>query len=52
MTCKLCIIDSEWYVSDFVKEEKEHESIDEILKKTENLRVNGEYTKAIELLEI
>ena len=38
MTCKLCIIDSERYVSNFVKDE----SIEEIINKTEKLRVKGE----------
>ena len=43
MTCKLCIIDSERYVSDFVKEQKEDQSIgtkieEEIRKKEEEIR--------------
>ena len=42
MTCKLCIIDSERYVSDYVKEKKEHESIEEIVNKAKNLNKNGE----------
>ena len=52
MKCKLCIIDSERYENDFVKEEKEYEPIIEIINKTQNLTVNGEYTKAIELLKV
>ena len=36
MTCKLCIIDSERYVSDYVKEKKEDESIKEIVNKANN----------------
>ena len=42
MTCKLCILDSEIQVSDFVKEKKENESMEQIISKAENLRINGE----------